>query len=180
MIKACDDNHIEKGFTHHDILSSWCIMIYCLQNGIPLAYNRVTNAKKKILSRFKECLWDGYNNTGHNKIIYMNITLLFWCTHNIVIISIIVINTSVVQYRPTLVPDNTKSCIVWLWISTSTRVRWTNQILVGYWLDYKGYWSIVWRYWLELYWCRILTCTDIWYEYVGRRVKCHLTAIWTA
>ena len=30
-----------------------------------------------IHSQFKECLWDGYNNTGHNKIMHMNITLLF-------------------------------------------------------------------------------------------------------
>ena len=35
--------------------------------------------QKKTLqkhSQFKECLWDGYNNTGHNKIIQMNVTLL--------------------------------------------------------------------------------------------------------
>ena len=51
-----------------------------------------------IHSQFKECLWVGYNNTGHNKLTHMNITLLFWCAHNIVIMSIIVINTSMIYH----------------------------------------------------------------------------------
>ena len=42
-----------------------------------------------------EFLRDGYNNTGHNKIIHM----LFWCAHNIMVILIIVINTSWGYYR---------------------------------------------------------------------------------